>query len=86
MYFGFRVNYLHSRLKWLIEIEFVMKNVNIFYLDKRSGEHTIFKYRKNKCHAHKENENLSQTESFNDLSDFKLDGKNRKMQRFLFSH
>ena len=26
------------------------ENVNIFYLDKQTGEHTIFKCCKNKCH------------------------------------
>ena len=29
-----------------IKIEFVIENVNIFYVDKQTGEHTIFIYRK----------------------------------------
>ena len=47
---GIRVNYLHSGVKWPIEIEFVIENVNIVEVEKQTCEHTIFKYRK-KIHA-----------------------------------
>ena len=53
MYFGFRVNYLHSGVKWPIEIEFVIENVNIVEVEKQTCEHTILNIAKNTCTKHK---------------------------------
>ena len=47
---AYGVNYLHSGVKWPIEIEFVIGNVNIFELEKQTCEHTIFKYRTKYMH------------------------------------
>ena len=70
IYFGLRVNYLHSGVKWPIEI---VCNVNILEVEKQTCEHTIFKYRKTTCTKHKREAKISQIESFDDLSDFRLD-------------